>query len=107
MDDPLLESHVSDEQESKFDEFSDMLSDMERLSYSDNVNGFLSYTGSNETSDARQSMFDFEDAQEVFSPPMLMDSSLLTDQFEDLLGMYYFQPDFVSGVCLLVILITQ
>lgn len=86
MDDPLLESHASDEQESKFDEFSDMLSDMERLSYSDNVNGFLSYTGSNETSDARRSMFDFEDAQEVFSPPMLMDSSLLTDQFEDLLA---------------------
>jgi hypothetical protein len=85
-EDPLLESHASDEHESKFDEFSDMLNDLESFSDYDNVNGFLSYAGSNETSDARRSMFDFEDAQEVFSPPMLMDSSLLTDQFEDLLA---------------------
>jgi hypothetical protein len=88
VEDPLLESHASDEHESKFDEFSDMLNDLESFSDYDNVNGFLSYAGSNETSDARRSMFDFEDAQEVFSPPMLMDSSLLTDQFEDLLGMF-------------------
>ncbi|GAU38237.1 hypothetical protein TSUD_145920 [Trifolium subterraneum] len=86
MDDPLLESHASDEHESKFDEFSDMLNDLESYSDYDNVNGYLSYAGSNETSEARRSMFDFEDAQEVFSPPMLMDSSLLTDQFEDLLA---------------------
>ncbi|KAG5028464.1 hypothetical protein JHK87_011978 [Glycine soja] len=90
MDDSLLESHASGGHgESKFDEFPDMLNDLERLSVSDynNVNGFLSYTGSNSTSDAQRSFFDFEDAQDqVFSPPLLMDSSLLTDPFEDLLA---------------------
>ncbi|KAL2335224.1 hypothetical protein Fmac_016437 [Flemingia macrophylla] len=88
MDDSLLESHASGGHgESKFDEFPDMLNDLERLSDYDNVNGFLSYTGSNATSDAQRSIFDFEDAQDqVFSPPLLMDSSLLTDQFEDLLA---------------------
>lgn len=90
-DDSLLGSRVSDGHgESKFDEFPDMLSEMERLSDYDPVNGFLSVSGSNATSDAHQSMydFDFEDAQDqVFSPPLLMDSSLLADSFEDLLGM--------------------
>ncbi|KAH1133222.1 hypothetical protein GLYMA_05G073400v4 [Glycine max] len=90
MDDSLLESHASGGHgESKFDEFPDMLNDLERLSVSDynNVNGFLSYTGSNSTSDAQRSFFDFEDSQDqVFSPPLLMDSSLLTDPFEDLLA---------------------
>lgn len=100
MDDSLLESHASGGHgERKFDEFPDMLNDLERLSVSDydNVNGFLSYPGSNSTSDARRSIFDFEDAQDqVFSPPLLMDSSLLTDPFEDLLGMLNFQQCFGS-----------
>ncbi|KAG2384293.1 AUGMIN subunit 6 [Vigna angularis] len=88
MDDSLLESHASGGHGmSKFDELPDMLNDLERLSDYDNVNGFLSYTGSNATSDAQRSIFDFEDAQDqVFSPPLLMDSSLLTDSFEDLLA---------------------
>lgn len=95
MDDPSLESHVSDGlEESKFDDFPDMLNDLERLSDYDHVNGFLSYSGSNETSDAQRSIFDFEDAQDqVFSPPLLMDSSLLTDPFEDLLGMFEFSTN--------------
>ena len=93
MDDSLLESHASDSHgESKFDEFPDMFNDLERLSDYDHVNGFLSYTGSNATSDAQQSILDFEDAQDqVFSPPLLMDSSLLADSFEDLLGMLSLQ----------------
>ncbi|KAJ1391563.1 HAUS augmin-like complex subunit 6, N-terminal [Sesbania bispinosa] len=88
MDDSLLESHASDGHgESKFDDFPDMLNDLERLSDYDHVNGFLSYAGSNATSDAQRSIFDFEDAQDqVFSPPLLMDSSLLADSFEDLLA---------------------
>lgn len=92
MDDSLLESHASSGHGvSKFDELPDMLNDLERLSDYDNVNGFLSFTGSNATSDAQRSIFDFEDAQDqVFSPPLLMDSSLLTDSFEDLLGMLNF-----------------
>ncbi|KAK4282284.1 hypothetical protein QN277_013680 [Acacia crassicarpa] len=88
MDDSLLESHTSDGQEErKLDDFPDMLNELERLSDYDHVNGFLSFTGSNATSDARQSVYDFEDAQDqVFSPPLLMDSSLLADSFEDLLA---------------------
>ncbi|RDX66849.1 AUGMIN subunit 6 [Mucuna pruriens] len=95
MDDSLLESHASfGHGESKFDEFPDMLNDLERLSDYDNVNGFLSYTGSNATSDAQRSIFDFEDAQDqVFSPPLLMDSSLLTDPFEDLLDCLYVKSE--------------
>ncbi|KAF7819468.1 AUGMIN subunit 6 [Senna tora] len=88
MDDSLLENHTSDGLgQSKLDEFPDMLSEMERLSDYDHVNGFLSFNGSNSTSDAQQSIYDFEDAQDqVFSPPLLMDSSLLADSFEDLLA---------------------
>ncbi|KAE9590246.1 hypothetical protein Lal_00028086 [Lupinus albus] len=88
MGESFLESHASDgHRESKFDELPDMLNEMERLSDYDNVNGFLSYTGSNTTSDAQQSIYDFEDAQDqLLSPPLLMDSSLLADTFEDLLA---------------------
>ncbi|KAK7266885.1 hypothetical protein RIF29_19545 [Crotalaria pallida] len=88
MEDSFLESHVSGGRgEGKYDGLPDMLNDLERLSDYDNVNGFLSYTGSNATSDAQQSNYDFEDAQDqVFSPPLLMDSSLLADSFEDLLA---------------------
>ncbi|MED6222403.1 AUGMIN subunit 6 [Stylosanthes scabra] len=89
MEDSLLENHASNSHgERKFDEFPDMFNDMERLSSDyDHVNGFLSYTGSNSTSDAQRSVLDFEDAQDqVLSPPLLMDSSLLADSFEDLLA---------------------
>lgn len=50
----------------------------------DQVNGFLSVTGSNSAaSDAQRSFYDFEEAQEqVFSPPLLIE-----DAYEDLLGM--------------------
>ncbi|XP_061374059.1 AUGMIN subunit 6-like [Gastrolobium bilobum] len=88
MDDSLLESHASDGHgESKLDEFPDMLNNLERLSDYDHVNGFFTFSGSNATSDTQGSIFDFEDAQDqVFSPPLLMDSSLLADSFEDLLA---------------------
>ncbi|KAL4350806.1 AUGMIN subunit 6 [Arachis duranensis] len=92
IEDSLLENHVSDGHgERKFDEFPDMFNDLERLSSDyDHVNSFLS-TGSNTTSDAQRSVLDFEDAQDqVLSPPLLMDSSLLADSFEDLLGMLSF-----------------
>lgn len=88
MDDSLLESHASNYLEkSKSDEFSDMFNDLDRPSDYDNVNGILSYTGSNASSDAQWSAYDLEDAQgQVFSPPLLTDSSLLADSFEDLLA---------------------
>lgn len=105
LDDALLQSHASDAQDSVFDEFPDTLNDLEGLSDYDNVNGSLSYTRSNETSNPRRSMFDFEDTQEVLSPPMIMDSSYFTEQFEDLLGMLSFQPVFVFGVCLFSVIV--
>ncbi|XP_054802834.1 AUGMIN subunit 6-like isoform X3 [Prosopis cineraria] len=88
MDDSLLESHASNYLEkSKSDEFSDMFNDLDRPSDYDNVNGILSYTGSNASSDAQWSAYDLEDAQgQVFSPPLLTESSLLADSFEDLLA---------------------
>lgn len=91
MDESLLTSDGQEER--KLDDFPDMLNEFERLSDYDNVNGFLSLTGSNATSDAQQSVYDYEDAEDqVFSPPLLMDSSLLADSFEDLLGMLSLQP---------------
>ncbi|KAF7801657.1 AUGMIN subunit 6 [Senna tora] len=87
LDSPL-ESHASDGHgKNQLDENLDMLNDLEKLSDYDHVNGCLSYTGSNATSETQWSVYDFEDAQdEVFSPPLLMDSSLLADSFEDLLA---------------------
>lgn len=98
MGDSFFESHASDGHGESIDEFPDMLTDLEMLSDYDHVNGFLSYTGSNATSDAQQSIFDFEDAQDqVFSPPLLMDSTLLADSFEDLLGMFEFFTNYFGS----------
>lgn len=55
----------------------------------DGIDGFLSTMGSNSSvSDACRSFYDMEEADDqVFSPPLLMDMSLLADSYEDLLGM--------------------
>lgn len=85
----LLENRASDgHMESKYAELSQVLNGLDSLDDYDQVNGFLSATGSNcAASDTQRSFYDFEEAQEqVFSPPLLMDSSLLAD-YEDLLGM--------------------
>ncbi|KAH0984613.1 hypothetical protein GBA52_011790 [Prunus armeniaca] len=85
----LLENRASDgHMESKYSELSQVLNGVDSLDDYDQVNGFLSATGSNcAASDTQRSFYDFEEAQEqVFSPPLLMDSSLLAD-YEDLLVM--------------------
>ncbi|ONI19820.1 hypothetical protein PRUPE_3G299500 [Prunus persica] len=84
----LLENRASDgHMESKYAELSQVLNGLDSLDDYDQVNGFLSATGSNcAASDTQRSFYDFEEAQEqVFSPPLLMDSSLLVD-YEDLLA---------------------
>ncbi|XP_057437451.1 AUGMIN subunit 6-like isoform X2 [Lotus japonicus] len=89
MDDSLLEeSHTCDGHgEIKFDEFPNMLNGPESVSDYDHVDGFLSSSGSNATSDAQQSSLEFDDAQDqVFSPPLLIDTSLSVESFEDLLA---------------------
>ncbi|KAB2614052.1 hypothetical protein D8674_036368 [Pyrus ussuriensis x Pyrus communis] len=71
----------------KYAELSEVLNDLDSLDDFDQVNGFLSAAGSNcAVSDTQRSFYDFEEAREqVFSPPLLMDSSLLAD-YEDLLA---------------------
>ncbi|KAK4603405.1 hypothetical protein RGQ29_012083 [Quercus rubra] len=88
-DNSLLENCAPDGRvRSKFEEFPDMLNDLDSFHEYDSVNGFLSATSSNGVaSDAQRSFYDFEESQEqVFSPPLLMDASLLADSYEDLLA---------------------
>lgn len=63
----------------------DLLNDLQSV---DDYDGFLSTVGSTSSfSDAHRSFYDMEEAQDqVFSPPLLMDASLLADSYEDLLA---------------------
>lgn len=88
-DSSLLENRVSDgHTESKYDDFSDMLNGLDSLHDYDRVNGFLSVAALNgSASDGQRSFYDIDEApDQVFSPPLLMDSSLLADSYEDLLA---------------------
>ncbi|KAK6798838.1 hypothetical protein RDI58_006541 [Solanum bulbocastanum] len=69
----------------KSDGIPDLLNDLQSV---DDYDGFLSTMGSNSSfSDAHRSFYDLEEAQDqVFSPPLLMDASLLADSYEDLLA---------------------
>ncbi|KAK8619070.1 hypothetical protein V6N13_133037 [Hibiscus sabdariffa] len=85
----LLDSHVSDGCiRSNYDDVSHVLSNLDSLNDYDPVNGFLSAAASSSsTSDGQRSFFDMEETQaQVFSPPLLMDASLLADAYEDLLA---------------------
>ncbi|KAG9141980.1 hypothetical protein Leryth_009333 [Lithospermum erythrorhizon] len=66
----------------------DLLNDLEALDDYDGKNGFPSVAGSTSSmSDARRSFYDIEEIHDqVFSPPLLMDSSALADSYEDLLA---------------------
>ncbi|PIN09096.1 hypothetical protein CDL12_18322 [Handroanthus impetiginosus] len=88
-DSSLLQIHDKDNNlGSKYSGVADMLNDLESLDEFDGVNGFLSAVGSNSSvSDARRSFYDMDEAQDqVFSPPLLMDTALLMDSYEDLLA---------------------
>lgn len=100
-DTSLLEDHVG----SKYNGLPDLLlNDLESLDDYDPVNGFLSAAGSNAISDAannRSSFYDMEESQDqVFSPPLLMDTSLLEDSYEDLLGMLVLLHSFTNLYCI-------
>ncbi|PON95272.1 HAUS augmin-like complex subunit [Trema orientale] len=85
----LLDNRVSDGHTvSNYDEFSDVFNHLDSLRDYDRVNGFLSVAGSNgSASDGQRSFYDIDEAHDqVFSPPLLMDSSLLADSYEDLLA---------------------
>lgn len=66
-----------------------LFNDLQSLDDYDGIDGFLLTMGSNSSvSDACRSFYDMEEAEDqVFSPPLLMDMSLLADSYEDLLGM--------------------
>lgn len=88
---PLLEPHVPNNlTRSKYSDIPDTFDDLDSFKDYDNGNGFLSVAGSNSVaSDAQQSFYDVEESHDqVFSPPLLMDSSLLSDTYEDLLGTF-------------------
>ncbi|CAF1859245.1 unnamed protein product [Brassica napus] len=82
----FLEPHVPHSlAPSKYSDIPDTFDDLDSFKDYDNGNAFLSVAGSNSVaSDAQQSFYDVED--QVFSPPLLMDSSLLSDTYEDLLA---------------------
>ncbi|KAL0377341.1 UNVERIFIED_CONTAM: AUGMIN subunit [Sesamum radiatum] len=94
-DPSLLQTHAKDNDlGSKYSDVADILNDLDSLDEFDGVNGFLSAVGSNSSVfDAHKSFYDMDEAEDqVFSPPLLMDTALLTDTYEDLLGMVDIAP---------------
>ncbi|WRX22614.1 HAUS augmin-like complex subunit 6 [Theobroma cacao] len=90
----LLDSHGGNGHiGSNYDDLPHMLNNLDSLNDFDQVNGFLSAAASScAASDGQRSFFDMEEAQDqVFSPPLLMDTSLLADSYEDLLGISPFR----------------
>lgn len=84
----LLENHVPEDLVGrKFAELPNMLNDLDSLHEYGHVNGFLSAASPiYAATDAQRPFYDIEETQDIFSPPLLMDSSLLADSYEDLLA---------------------
>ena len=92
--DPSVENRAPDGHgQSKYNELSHVLNDLDSFQEYDRVRGFLSAAESNcLVLDSRKLYYDMEEAHDqVFSPPLLMDPSLLGDCYEDLLGMLAWQ----------------
>lgn len=72
----------------KYDEVSDAFNEFDSVSEYERVNGFLSAACSNyAASESQTSFYDLDEApDQVFSPPLLMETSLLADVYEDLLA---------------------
>ncbi|KAF9604418.1 hypothetical protein IFM89_006427 [Coptis chinensis] len=86
----LLQNSASDgPPRGNYDEIGSMLTDMDSLpKYTSPDNGFRSVRGSKyAASDAEGSVYGMNEAlDQVFSPPLLMDTSLMEDSYEDLLA---------------------
>lgn len=92
-DNSLLDSCASSGRiRSNYDDVSHMLNNLDSPNDYDPVNVFLSAAASSSSaSDGQRSFLDLEEAQDqVFSPSFLMDASLLSDSYEDLLGMLFY-----------------
>ncbi|CAN1187963.1 AUGMIN subunit 6 [Linum perenne] len=90
MEGPLWNSHAAySDARSKTSDVPDVLRDFDSLSDYDHLNSFLLTAGSNGSlSDGQRSYYDVDDSiGQVFSPPLLTDDTLLSDSYEDLLGM--------------------
>ncbi|XP_048230420.1 AUGMIN subunit 6 [Ricinus communis] len=88
-DTAFLETHAPDGQiGSKYDDLPDILNNPDSLTNYDHINGFLSAAVSNGAmSDGQRTFFDIEEPHDqVFSPPLFMDTSLLADPDEYLLA---------------------
>ncbi|KAL8475311.1 hypothetical protein ACS0TY_028112 [Phlomoides rotata] len=88
-DSSLLQTHVKDNNLGrKYSGVADVLNDLDTFDEFDGVNGFFSAAGSNSSvSDAHRSFYDVDESQDqVFSPPLLMDTALFADSYEDLLA---------------------
>ncbi|KAL6960472.1 AUGMIN subunit 6 [Sarracenia purpurea var. burkii] len=84
-----IEKHVPNgHAQSKYKELPHVLNDRDSFHEYDGVNDFLSAAGSNFTvSDSQKSIYDMDEAQDqIFSPTLLMDASLMGDSYEDLLA---------------------
>ncbi|KAJ6965581.1 AUGMIN subunit 6-like [Populus alba x Populus x berolinensis] len=89
MNSDLLEKHARDGHAgSKYKELPEILNDLGSLTDYDHINGFLTAAGSNGAISDGQSLFnDIEEPHDqVFSPPFLLDTSLVPDLYEDLLA---------------------
>ncbi|WCJ21263.1 AUGMIN subunit 6 [Euphorbia peplus] len=88
-DSSLIENQITNGQAgSKFNGLPEILSNLDSLTDYDHINGFLSTPVSDGAmSDAQGSFYDIEEPHDqVFSPPLLLDTSLLADSYEDLLA---------------------
>ncbi|KAK8711035.1 hypothetical protein V6N13_146337 [Hibiscus sabdariffa] len=89
IENSLLDSHASDGHiGNNYDNLSHMLNNLGSPNNYDQTNGFHSDTASScAAADWQKSLFNLEEARDqVFSPPFLMDTSLLVDSYEDLLA---------------------
>ncbi|PSR87516.1 AUGMIN subunit like [Actinidia chinensis var. chinensis] len=87
--DITVEKHApNDHAQRKYKELPAILTDLASLHEYDGVNDLLSATGSNCTvSDSQKSYYDMEEAQnQVFSPPLLMETTWMGEFYEDLLA---------------------
>ncbi|KAJ9152782.1 hypothetical protein P3X46_026307 [Hevea brasiliensis] len=88
-DTAMLENHAPDSKVgSNYNDVPDILNNLDCLADYDHINGFLSAAGSNGAmSDGHRSFYDIEEPHDqVFSPLLLMDTSLLAESYEDLLA---------------------
>ncbi|KAF8408375.1 hypothetical protein HHK36_007524 [Tetracentron sinense] len=87
LDTSLLKNCPSDSPLGSKYELPNLLNERDSLhDYVSQVNGFLSFTGSNNGASNTRMFYDLVEAQDqVYSPSLIMEASILADSYEDLL----------------------